>query len=301
VGILRIFLITLLIQVSVAHAQIISFGQPSFSNDVVQLQIAGPAEEWFWIESSPDLQNWQPVSTNQLDVAGTSQVTIPATSRKFYRAGFRKLTTPFPRLFTIKETIDLQGNNLSAASFDSSDSSDGTGGPYDYYKFRDGADIFAGDGITNFFETATATIFGKVSSQFLGAPIIGTNGSVGDRAWISSGTKGIKCQWFFNEAISYLPPVPVPFTNGFSPDHPFTTFSTRIRTQEFTTIWNSYPTSAPPPILTNGILVTTTNFPQSNYFRLETNLPTSDLAGCFLAPFQMVTNYTYYQITSYAS
>jgi hypothetical protein len=74
-----------------------------------------------------------------------------------------------------------------------------------------------------------------------------------------------------------------------------------ISNQWFTNIWTSYPTSAPPPILTNGLLVTTTNFPQSNYFRLETNLPTSDLAGCFLAPFQMVTNYTYYQITSYAS
>jgi hypothetical protein len=70
---------------------------------------------------------------------------MPVRSQKFYRAGFRKLTTPFPRLFTAKESLDLFGFSFTSAdSFDSSDPTYSTGGRYDYYKFKAGADIFAG-------------------------------------------------------------------------------------------------------------------------------------------------------------
>jgi hypothetical protein len=123
VGTTKTLLVVLFLQTFASQAQTIRFDQPFASNEVVQLKVRGPANEWFWIESSTNLLTWKATSTNQFNSAGIGEVTSRQRDTKtLYRAAYHRLNRPFQKLFTVRETINLNGNNFIASSYDGCDS-----------------------------------------------------------------------------------------------------------------------------------------------------------------------------------
>lgn len=98
----------------------------------------------------------------------------------------------FARGLVAKEAIVLNGNNVKVDSFDSSDPSASTGGQYDPAKRKDNGHVATNLGIVNALSTGNATIFGTVATGPGGSVGIGSNGSVGNAAWIASGAAGVQ-------------------------------------------------------------------------------------------------------------
>lgn len=91
--------------------------------------------------------------------------------------------------------IDLKGNNIATDSFDAGDPNYNINGQYptgDLSKTKDNGSVVTDSTLIDSLDIGNAKIKGKVKTGPNGTVEIGPNGSVGDRAWVESGTKGIK-------------------------------------------------------------------------------------------------------------
>lgn len=89
----------------------------------------------------------------------------------------------FAKGMVAREKIDLQGNWITADSFDSADPNYSTNGQYDPNKRKDNGTIVCN---SNSFNVGNADIRGKIATGPFGVPSIGPNGVVGDNAWVSN-------------------------------------------------------------------------------------------------------------------
>lgn len=140
-----------------------------------------------------------------------------------YKSRLVKVNTKVDSLFSVamaaKETIDLAGKNVTTDSFDSADPNFSNGGLYpagDLNKTKANGDVCTDAVIIDSLDIGNAKIKGKAKTGPGGTIGIGPNGSVGDRAWVESGTKGIKDGWSANDFNVYFPDVTLPATTWYS-------------------------------------------------------------------------------------
>ncbi len=146
-----------------------------------------------------------PLRTNYIDPPRTIRVT--ATNDALFAKGM-----------VAKGQIDLSGNNIQTDSFDSSDPNYSNGGRYDSSKAKDSGDVATNSGLTNSFNVGNADIYGHASTGPGGSISIGSNGSVGSRAWHNTHSSGIQAGWTSDDMNVAFPDVKAPFSGGaFTP------------------------------------------------------------------------------------
>ena len=105
--------------------------------------------------------------------------------------------------------IDMNGNNVTVDSYDSSNPAFSTNGRWDVTKRRARGDIASNDTITNAVSVGNANIWGRLATGPGGTASIGPNGKVGDAAWQASGS-GIKPGYFTDDMNVEFPDVVLP-------------------------------------------------------------------------------------------
>lgn len=148
----------------------------------------------------------------------TSEGFLPQPMGSGYISRTIRVTTQSDSLFTkalvAKGTIDLQGNNITTDSFDSSDSNYSTGGRYDPAKIKANGDVATNLDLVNSISVGNANIKGRVSTGPGGTVAIGPSGAVGDLHWHNDGHTGIKDGWFSDDMNVSFPDVEAPYSGG---------------------------------------------------------------------------------------
>ena len=117
----------------------------------------------------------------------------------------------FSSAMVMRNTIRLNGNNITTDSYDSEDISKSTGGMYDPTKAGDNGDVGCTGGLVDSFKIGNANIKGQVLTGPNTTPSIGPNGSVGSIAWHQAGNKGIEPGWHLSDFNMDFPPVQAPY------------------------------------------------------------------------------------------
>jgi hypothetical protein len=115
----------------------------------------------------------------------------------------------FSKGLIAKKGIDMNGNNVTVDSYDSSNPAYSTNGRWDVSKRRDRGDIASNDNLTNIVSVGNANIWGRLATGPGGTASLGPNGKVGDAAWQASGS-GIKPGWFTDDMNVEFPDVVLP-------------------------------------------------------------------------------------------
>jgi len=116
-----------------------------------------------------------------------------------------------------KGQIDLHGNNTSTDSFNSTNSNYSTNGRYDKAKSRDHGDVATNSQIVDGVNAGNANIKGHASTGPDGSVAIGSNGAIGDKAWVDSGKKGVQDGHVTDDTNVEIPDPEVPFSTGITP------------------------------------------------------------------------------------
>ena len=103
-----------------------------------------------------------------------------------------KRQTPVQYAMLAKGQIDLHGNNVATDSFNSTNTSYSTNGKYDKARSRDHGDIATNAGIVDGVNAGNANIKGHASTGPDGSVAIGSSGTIGDKAWVDGGNKGVQ-------------------------------------------------------------------------------------------------------------
>lgn len=176
----------------------------------------------------------------------------------------------FTKGMVAQQSIDLNGNNIAANSFDSLDPLYSTNGIFDPTKTKDNGDIAVNSGLTNSLNVGNANIYGHLSTGPGGTIAIGPGGSVGSTSWHDGNNTGIESGWSKDDMNVAFPDVEEPFSGGaFTPTGGWVTNLTTSFTSNTTssssvsyptvtgaTITTNYQTSAIYPILSPGPIVT---------------------------------------------
>ena len=98
----------------------------------------------------------------------------------------------FERPITARYGIDMNGNNVTVDSYDSTNPTMSTSNRYDITKRRAHGDVASNDTITNTINVGNANIWGRVATGPLGTIKVGPTGKVGDATWQAGTTAGIQ-------------------------------------------------------------------------------------------------------------
>ena len=132
-----------------------------------------------------------------------------------------RVTTAPHSVFTgamvMRNTIRMNGNNISTDSYDSEDDEKSTGGMYDPTKAGDNGDVGSAGGLRNSFSAGNANIKGQVLTAPGGEIRIGPNGTVGSTQWHAAGNTGIQPGWHLVDMNMDFPPVEAPFVSATPP------------------------------------------------------------------------------------
>jgi hypothetical protein len=233
---------------------------PLWASNQVQLALSCESGVSYVIETSLDLQTWTPVLTNSdYNIARTFWLDAPA-NMDFYRA--RRGPLPlFASAMAAVETIDFNGNNFASDSFDSADLAYSTNGLYSTNAdmIKANGDVLSNSTITNSFPFGDAIIKGRIRSGPSGTITIGTNSSVGDRAWVEGGNVGIEAGHSANDMNVSFPDVTLPTTTWLPATHTFGNgANARVNGQVYDyIILNGGNYSIPGDVSTNGIYIGT--------------------------------------------
>src|SRR5438874_1046651 len=133
-----------------------------------------------------------------------------ASSKRKVRV-LAKRQTPASYSNLAKGLIDLNGNNVSTDSFISNDPAYSTNGRYDSAKARDHGDVATNSGIVNAVKAGNADVKGHVGTGPNGSVDIGSNGAIGDKAWVESGHTGVEPGWVTDDTNVDIPDVVLDF------------------------------------------------------------------------------------------
>ncbi len=140
-------------------------------------------------------------------------VAAPTTLKRGIRVQTQREAV-FPKGMVAKDSIDMNGNNIRADSFDSTNPLYSTNGLYILSKARDKGDIAVNSSLTNSLNVGNADIYGHVSTGPGGLIAIGAQGAVGDAAWHAGNNNGIKGGWSADDMNVSFPDVTAPFNGG---------------------------------------------------------------------------------------
>lgn len=122
------------------------------------------------------------------------------------------------------QQIDFNGKNVETDSFDSTDTAYSdwpAGSPYGVYpisnpaKQKANGDVVTDYTIINSLNAGNAKIKGQAKTGPTGTLYLGPNGSVGDKAWVESGTTGVQPGHFADDMNVLFPSVQLPSTTWF--------------------------------------------------------------------------------------
>jgi hypothetical protein len=157
------------------------------------------------------------VSTDPLpSICATGYVTISALSTTISRS-IRIATALSPLLRTpmaARVNVDLKGNYIWTDSFDSLDPNYSTNGRYDVSKRKAGGDIASTGGIIN---VQNANVMGTLYTGPGGSYTVGSQGSVGDVAWVLGGNNGVQPGHYKNDFNVDFPDALPPYQNALPP------------------------------------------------------------------------------------
>lgn len=175
-------------------------------------------------------------------VVGGQEVATVQPAPVVRRVFVQTRNTPiFPVAMAAIGQINLNGNNIATDSFDSGDPNFNINGQYpmgDLTKTKDNGSVVTLSTLVNSLNVGNADIKGKVKTGPNGTIAIGNQGTVGSKAWVESGKKGIEPGYSaddfnvdFPDAVlptvswSALPsaPNPKPVINGITYDTVFLT------------------------------------------------------------------------------
>ena len=166
----------------------------------------------------------------------------------------------FTKGMVAKDSIDMNGNNITTDSFDSLDPSYSTNGLYVSTRTKGNGDLAVNASVTNSLNAGNANIKGHVAVGPGGTIAVGSQGSIGSAAWVNGGNRGIEPGYAANDMNVSFDDVNVPFSGGDTPiGGYYTTVQTVVypatTTRVVRTNWvttSSLPVGAFLPITTNG-------------------------------------------------
>ena len=120
-----------------------------------------------------------------------------------------------PAAMFAKGHITLAGNNVTTDGFDSDDPYYSTNGKYDRTKRKASGDVWSNSGDTSAISVGDANVTGHVGTGTGGTVNISSGGTVGDLAWVTNSTPGIKPGWGSDTVHVETEDVKVPFTTGY--------------------------------------------------------------------------------------
>ena len=155
-------------------------------------------------------------TTPLLADAARSSSPAPAQLGRGVRAVALKISL-LSKGLVAKGQIDLKGNTIATDSFDSTDPNYSTNGHYDPTKDKANGDVATNSGLTNSLAAGNANIMGHLSTGPGGSASVGPNGTVGDKAWVNAGNKGIEAGHSTDDMNINFFDVPTPTGSFFTP------------------------------------------------------------------------------------
>jgi len=120
----------------------------------------------------------------------------------------------FNKALVAKNGIDMNGNNVTVDSYDSSKPGRHINGRWNASIRRDKGDVASNDTVTNTVNVGNANIWGRVATGPMGTVSVGSNGKVGDSAWQTGNSSGIKPGWATDDMNVEFPDVILPPGSG---------------------------------------------------------------------------------------
>ena len=164
------------------------------------------------IQTIPAVTNTCPVITSTSHVPGP--LSSPELSRTLRINTKAKPPINVPGGMVISSSIDFSGQGITTDSFDSSDPNYSTAGMYDPLKTKDNGDVTILATNANAFGISNGKIKGVVHTPPGGTQdvtvTVGSNGSVGDSAWVNGGYTGFENNRFVADANVILGDVTLP-------------------------------------------------------------------------------------------
>lgn len=145
-------------------------------------------------------------------------VSIPETPDGYLGRGIRatcRKDAIFSKGLVAKGQIDMNGNNIATDSFDSLDPNYSNNGRYSAAKAKDNGDVATNYAVTNSVNVGNANIWGRVSTGPNGTVKIGSNGSVGNKAWHAGNNSGAQTGYVTDDMNVNFPDPVVPFSSGY--------------------------------------------------------------------------------------
>jgi len=173
---------------------------PAYTTGQFSFVLHGESKAWYVVLSSSNLPNWTPMisSAGLIDEAFFEIQRMPLPLFRFALAALTQM--------------DLGGNNLRTDSFDS------TFGAYGGTNISAFGDVAAYFGITNSINVGNVDLYGRIFTGSNGTITIGPQGSAGDMAWHSGGSRGVETGYVRDDLNLDFVPVQPPSTRGtFTP------------------------------------------------------------------------------------
>jgi len=165
----------------------------------------------YYITRISETQPYVISSTGYYPIQGTSTY-VSRTVRVI-----TKMQGLFKGSVWIRNTVNLNGNNVMTDSFDSTDPNKSTLGKYDPLKAGDKGDVACLGGLLDSFSVGNANVWGHAYTLPGGSLSFGPNGSVGSVAWQRAGNTGVEPGWWLTDLNTSFPDVQAPFTMGATP------------------------------------------------------------------------------------
>jgi len=185
-------------------------------------------------------------------------VEIPAGYQARKVRLFTKIDSMFSVAMAARSTINLNGNDITCDSFDSADPNYSENGRYptgNVNKTKDKGDVATNGEILNTLNLGNANIKGQAKTGPGGTINIGPQGSVGSRAWVEGGNRGIQPGWSANDMNVVFPPVTLPNTPWILKSQESITNNGVRYDYVFTQSGDFYITNSGNILVTNGVTV----------------------------------------------
>lgn len=123
----------------------------------------------------------------------------------------------YSKALVVKNSVEMNGNNVRVDSYDSRDALKSTLGQYDPLKAQANGDVACTEGLINSVNVGNANVWGRVITGPQGGVAVGPNGAVGSRVWQLAGSSGIEPGWWLTDMNMNFPNVKAPYTAGTPP------------------------------------------------------------------------------------
>lgn len=123
----------------------------------------------------------------------------------------------YSKALVVKNSVEMNGNNVRVDSYDSRDPLKSTLGQYDVLKAQANGDVACTDGLINAVNVGNANIWGRVITGPKGTVAVGPNGAVGSSLWQLGGNSGIEPGYWLTDMNMNFPPVKAPYASASSP------------------------------------------------------------------------------------